>query len=81
MGSRGNINEQKRVCYLVWLIIQYNQISVADVESWQMIAGIFGIEYIFIYNVSSTSCLVSVTPGKKIGFCYVLQITFDENNE
>lgn len=49
----------------VCIIVQYNQVSVADVESRKVITGIFGIKDVFIYNIGCSSCFWCV-PTKTI---------------
>lgn len=34
----------------VWLEVEYDQVFVIDVEVRQVIIGVFGIKYVFVYN-------------------------------
>ncbi|RNA35800.1 hypothetical protein BpHYR1_001889 [Brachionus plicatilis] len=38
------------------LMIENNQIPVANIKARKVIASIFGIEYVFIHNICSSSC-------------------------
>jgi len=46
--------------YLVWLVVEYNQIPVTDIESRQMITCILGIKDVFIDDKCRATCLWSV---------------------
>lgn len=50
---------------LIRLIVEHDQIPIANVETGQMIAGIFRIENIFVHNECGASCLRCVSPGIK----------------
>ena len=44
---------------LMWLVVEHHEISVAYVESWQVLTSILGVENIFIHDESrpfSVSC-------------------------
>lgn len=48
----------------ICIIVQDNQVSVADVKTRQMITGIFGIKDVFIDHICSASGLRRVSPEK-----------------
>lgn len=50
---------------LVRLIVEHNQITITNVETRQMIASIFRIEYIFVHDERGASCLRCVSSVKK----------------
>lgn len=41
--------------YPVCVVIQDNKVSVADIKSRQVVAGVFSIKYVFIHNIGSSS--------------------------
>lgn len=47
---------------LVRLIVEHDQITITNVETRQMIAGIFRIEYVFVHDECSSPCLRCVSP-------------------
>ena len=48
--------------YLVWLEVQYHQVSVTDIEARQMITSILGIKNVLIYNKCSSLSLGCIAP-------------------
>merc|ERR1719354_1190029 len=44
----------------VCIVVQYYQVSVADVESRQVITSILCIEDVFVHNIGSTTALWSI---------------------
>lgn len=63
-------NVQSLKCF-VGLIVEHHQITIANVESRQMVAGIFGVKDIFIYNKSCTSGLGCVATVMHMQFCSI----------
>ena len=48
--------------YLMWLVVQYDQVSVAHVESWQVLTSILCIKYILVVHKRCPLCISSTTP-------------------
>ena len=50
--------------YLGWLVVQDNQVTVAYIETWEMVTGILGIKYILVNNKRCTSCFWCIATVK-----------------
>lgn len=63
-------NDVNRHCnahtYSVCIVVQDHQVTVADIEAWQMVTGVLGIKYVFINHIGCSSCFRSV-PSEKQG--------------
>ena len=52
-----------RHTYRMWLVVQYHQVSVAHVESWQVLTSILCIKYILVDHKCCPLCISSTTPA------------------
>lgn len=51
--------------YSVCVVVEDHQVTVADVEAWQMVTGILGIKDVFINHVGCSSCFRCVSPERQ----------------
>lgn len=63
-------NDVNRHCnahtYSVCIVVEDHQVTVADIEAWQMVTGVLGIKYVFINHIGCSSCFRRV-PSEKQG--------------
>lgn len=50
---------------LVWLEVEYDQVSITDVEARQVITGILGIKYVLVHNKCCSFGLSRIAPVNK----------------
>ena len=55
-------NTSNLLTHLMWLVVEYHQISVTDVEAGEMFAGVLCIKDVLIHDKRSASG-VSCTPA------------------
>lgn len=62
---KGN-NKKTESTYPVCIVVQNDKVSVAHIESWQMITSIFGIKDVFINHIGCSSCFWSVSTAEQM---------------
>lgn len=55
----------KAYTYSVCIVVENHQVTVADVEAWQVVAGVLGIKDVFIHHIGCSSCFRCVPPERK----------------
>lgn len=62
-------NDANRHCnahtYSVCIVVEDHQVTVADIEAWQMVTGVLGIKYVFVNHIGCSSCFRCVPSEKK----------------
>lgn len=61
------------------LVIQHHQISITNVESGQVIAGVLGIEYVFVDDERCSTGFRRISPGKD--FVYYWLYCLEKSNK
>ena len=54
--------------YLGWLVVKHNKVSITDVETRQMIAGVLCIKDIFVGNICRSSSVICIPTIKEKRF-------------
>lgn len=51
--------------YSVCVVVEDHEVTIADIEAWQVVTGVLGIKDVFIYDISCSSCFRRVPSMKK----------------
>lgn len=52
--------------YSVCIVVEDHEVTIADIEAWQVVTGVLGIKDVFIYDISGSSCFRRVPSTKNI---------------
>lgn len=51
--------------YSVCIVVEDDQVTVADVEARQVVTGVLGIKNVFVHHIGCSSCFRCVPPEER----------------